>query len=95
MENKGNMVKSIIKGGLSLIGGFGIGVMAKTAGVMLTPETAGRLTKFACKVGAMMVAGAVSNIASNEMNKAIDSFSFSINGPISDDVEEVEAEVVE
>lgn len=102
MAKKNTMV-NIIKGGLSLIGGFGIGVMAKTAGGMLTPENAGRLTKFACKVGTTMIAVAVSELATNEVNKSIDaihesmqSMTAAMNGMIEDedDVEEVEAEVV-
>lgn len=99
---KKNTIANIVKGGLGLIGGFGIGVMAKTAGNMLTPENAGRLTKFACKIGTAMVVMAVSEFASNEFNKTVDSiteaaqsFSNAMNHVIEDeDVEEMEAEVV-
>ncbi len=99
---KKNTIVNIVKGGLGLIGGFGIGVMAKTAGSMLTPENAGRLTKFACKVGTAMVAMAVSEFASNEFNKTVDSiteaaqsFSNTMNHMVEDEeVEEMESEVV-
>ena len=97
-----NTMVNVIKGGLSLIGGFGIGVMAKTAGGILTPENAGRLTKFTCKIGTTMVAVAVSELASKEVNKSIDSIADSIrsvsdamNGVINDDPEEVDVEIVQ
>lgn len=66
---KNSTVKNLIFGGINLLAGFGIGVMAKTAGGYLTPETAGKLTKIACKAGTVLLASAAGRVASNELTK--------------------------
>lgn len=64
-----NKAKEFFKGALSVFAGFGITVMAKTGINMLTPETAGKITQMACKVGGYLVAGAVARVATNEIDK--------------------------
>lgn len=64
-----NTVKEIFKSGLSLVAGIGIGIMVKTGVGMLTPETAGKLTKLCCKAGGLVLASALGRVADNEINK--------------------------
>lgn len=64
-----NTVKEIFKSGLSLVAGIGIGIMVKTGVGMLTPETAGKLTKLCCKAGGIVLASALGRVADNEINK--------------------------
>lgn len=70
-ENKSKF-RSILEGGLCLLAGAGIGVMMKTAGQMLTPADAKRITKFACKAGEMALTGALMRVASNEIHTEFD-----------------------
>lgn len=70
-ENKSKF-RSILEGGLCLLAGAGIGVMMKTAGQMLTPDDAKRITKLACKVGEMALTGALMRVASNEIHTEFD-----------------------
>ena len=70
-ENKSKF-RSILEGGLCLLAGAGIGVMMKTAGQMLTPADAKRITKFACKAGEMALSGALMRVASNEIHTEFD-----------------------
>lgn len=69
MEEKNNKVKEILKCGLSLMAGIGIGVMVKTGVGMLTPETAGKLVKVCCKTGGIVLASALGRVAENEIGK--------------------------
>lgn len=64
-----NTVKEIFKSGLSLVAGIGIGIMVKTGVGMLTPETAGKLTKLCCKAGGLVLASALGRVADNEISK--------------------------
>lgn len=64
-----NKVKEIFKGALSIFAGFGITVMATKGIGMLTPETAGMITKLACKTGGYLLAGAAAKIATNEIEQ--------------------------
>ena len=64
-----NTVKEIFKSGLSLVAGIGIGIMVKTGVGMLTPETAGKLTKLCCKAGGVVLASALGRVADNEITK--------------------------
>lgn len=70
-ENKSKF-RSILEGGLCLLAGAGIGVMMKTAGKMLTPDDAKRITKLACKAGEMALTGALMRVASNEIHTEFD-----------------------
>ena len=70
-ENKSKF-RSILEGGLCLLAGAGIGVMMKTAGQMLTPADAKRVTKLACKAGEMALTGALMRVASNEIHTEFD-----------------------
>ena len=70
-ENKSKF-RSIIEGGMCLLAGAGIGVMMKTAGKMLTPEEAKKITKLACKVGEMALTGALVRVASKEIGTEFD-----------------------
>lgn len=70
-ENKSKF-RSILEGGLCLLAGAGIGVMMKTAGQMLTPDDAKRVTKLACKAGEMALTGALMRVASNEIHTEFD-----------------------
>lgn len=70
-ENKSKL-RSILEGGLCLLAGAGIGVMMKTAGQMLTPEDAKKVTKLACKAGEMALTGALMRVASNEIHTEFD-----------------------
>lgn len=70
-ENKSKF-RSILEGGLCLLAGAGIGVMMKTAGQMLTPDDAKRITKLACKAGEMALTGALMRVASNEIHTEFD-----------------------
>lgn len=70
-ENKSKF-RSILEGGLCLLAGAGIGVMMKTAGKMLTPEDAKRITKLACKAGEMALTGALVRVASKEIGTTFD-----------------------
>lgn len=70
-ENKSKF-RSILEGSLCLLAGAGIGVMMKTAGQMLTPDDAKRITKFACKAGEMALTGALMRVASNEIHTEFD-----------------------
>lgn len=70
-ENKSKF-RSILEGGLCLLAGAGIGVMMKTAGQMLTPADAKRITKLACKAGEMALTGALMRVASNEIHTEFD-----------------------
>ncbi len=70
-ENKSKF-RSILEGGLCLLAGAGIGVMMKTAGKMLTPDDAKRITKLACKAGEMALTGALMRVASNEIHIEFD-----------------------
>lgn len=70
-ENKSKF-RSILEGGLCLLAGAGIGVMMKTAGKMLTPEDAKKITKLACKVGEMALTGALVRVASKEIGTEFD-----------------------
>ena len=67
-EEKIPVGKTIIKGVLSLMSGIGIGVMMRTGVNVLTPETAGKLTKLCCNVGGAVLAGAVSRAACREID---------------------------
>lgn len=70
-ENKSKF-RSILEGGLCLLAGAGIGVMMKTAGKMLTPEDAKKITKLACKAGEMALTGALVRVASKEISVTFD-----------------------
>ena len=70
-ENKSKF-GSILEGGLCLLAGAGIGVMMKTAGKMLTPEDAKRITKIACKAGEMALTGALVRVANKEISVTFD-----------------------
>lgn len=70
-ENKSKF-RSVLEGGLCLLAGAGIGVMMKTAGKMLTPDDAKRITKLACKAGEMALTGALMRVASNEIHTEFD-----------------------
>ena len=70
-ENKSKF-GSILEGGLCLLAGAGIGVMMKTAGKMLTPEDAKRITKLACKAGEMALTGALVRVANKEISVTLD-----------------------
>lgn len=70
-ENKSKF-RSILEGGMCLLAGAGIGVMMKTAGQMLTPADAKRITKLACKAGEMTLTGALMRVASNEIHTEFD-----------------------
>lgn len=70
-ENKSKF-RSILEGGMCLLAGAGIGVMMKTAGQMLTPDDAKRITKLACKAGEMALTGALMRVASNEIHTEFD-----------------------
>lgn len=70
-ENKSKF-RSILEGGMCLLAGAGIGVMMKTAGQMLTPADAKRITKLACKAGEMALTGALMRVASNEIHTEFD-----------------------
>ena len=69
MEEKKSVAKEIIKNGLSIMAGIGIGVMVKTGVGMLTPETATKLTKLCCKAGGIVLANALARAAENEIGK--------------------------
>ena len=70
-ENKSKF-RSILEGGMCLLAGAGIGVMMKTAGKMLTPEDAKKITKLACKAGEMALTGALVRVASKEISVTFD-----------------------
>lgn len=70
-ENKSKF-RSILEGGMCLLAGAGIGVMMKTAGKMLTPEDAKKITKLACKAGEMALTGALVRVASKEIGTEFD-----------------------
>lgn len=70
-ENKSKF-RSILEGSMCLLAGAGIGVMMKTAGKMLTPDDAKRITKLACKAGEMALTGALMRVASNEIHTEFD-----------------------
>jgi len=71
-EEKKSKFRSVLEGGLCLLAGAGIGVMMKTAGKMLTPEDAKRITKLACKAGEMALTGALVRVASKEISTTFD-----------------------
>ena len=66
---KGGVIKEITKCGLSLVSGVGIYLMMKTGVNILTPETAGKLTKACCKVAGMVLTCAIGRAASDELDK--------------------------
>lgn len=70
-ENKSKF-RGILEGGLCLLAGAGIGVMMKTAGKMLTPDDAKRITKLACKAGEMALTGALVRVANKEIGVTFD-----------------------
>lgn len=72
MAESKSKFRSILEGGLCLLAGAGIGVMMKTAGQMLTPDDAKRITKLACKAGEMALTGALMRVASNEIHTEFD-----------------------
>ena len=61
--------KEVLKCGLGLMSGFGIGVMMKTGVKVLTPEDANKITKACCKLGGLVIASAIGRVANNEINK--------------------------
>ena len=100
-ENKSKF-RSILEGGLCLLAGAGIGVMMKTAGQMLTPDDAKRITKLACKAGEMALTGALMRVASNEIHTEFDevqeianNITITVNKPESNENTEEETENAE
>lgn len=72
MAESKSKFRSILEGGICLLAGAGIGVMMKTAGQMLTPDDAKRITKLACKAGEMALTGALMRVASKEISTEFD-----------------------
>lgn len=100
-ENKSKF-RSILEGGLCLLAGAGIGVMMKTAGQILTPDDAKRITKLACKAGEMALTGALMRVASNEIHTEFDevqeianNITITVNKPESNENTEEETENAE
>ena len=67
-------MKEILKGALGLVAGFGIGAMMKTGVNILTPENAGKITKWGCKLGGFLLASYAGRIACKELDKIDEDF---------------------
>lgn len=67
-------MKEILKGALGLVAGFGIGAMMKTGVNILTPENAGKITKWGCKLGGFLIASYVGRVACDEINRLDEGF---------------------
>lgn len=61
--------KEVLKCGLGLMSGIGIGIMMKTGVKTLTPEDANKITKACCQLGGIVIASALGRVATNEINK--------------------------
>ena len=72
MENKKSTFRAVLETGLCLFAGAGIGVMMKSAGKMLTPDDAKKITKLACKAGELALSSALVRVASKEISTTFD-----------------------
>ena len=71
--------KEVLKCGLGLMSGFGIGMMMKTGVKVLTPEDANKITKTCCQLGGLVIASALGRVATNEINKTDEDIQTAIN----------------